>query len=97
MLTAAHIPQASHLSSSAVPDPLSFKRIFELGDSMTEVEDAQNRANRVAIRDERAKDAARALQEVQTERKAALAKTARLRALRLAQQTDSPRKRKHPK
>jgi hypothetical protein len=64
---------------------------------MTEVEDAQNRANRVAIRDERAKDAARALQEVKTDRKAALAKTERLRALRLAQETGNPRKRKHPK
>ena len=51
---------------------------------MTNVKDLQERAIRLAQREERARDAARALKEREIERKAAVEKTARLRALRLA-------------
>jgi hypothetical protein len=53
---------------------------------MSDVKDAQERAIRAAMREERARDAARALQEHEAERQAALSKTARLRAQRLAKQ-----------
>jgi hypothetical protein len=51
---------------------------------MSTVKDTQDRAVRVALKEDRARDAARALQEREAERKAAIDKTARLRALRLA-------------
>jgi hypothetical protein len=51
---------------------------------MSDVKDAQDRAIRATLRNERARDAARALQEHEAKKKADLAKTARLRALRLA-------------
>jgi hypothetical protein len=41
------------------------------------------------MREERAKDAARALQEHEAERQAAIAKTARLRALRIAKEANA--------
>jgi hypothetical protein len=61
---------------------------------MSDVKDAQERAIRAAMREERARDAARALQEVESERQTALAKTARLRELRLAKK---PANDPHPK
>jgi hypothetical protein len=51
---------------------------------MSNVKDAQDRAVRIALKEDRARDAARALQEREAERKAAVDKTAKLRALRLA-------------
>jgi hypothetical protein len=51
---------------------------------MSDVKDAQERAIRAAMREERARDAARALKEVESDRETAIAKTQRLRALRLA-------------
>jgi hypothetical protein len=51
---------------------------------MSNVKDAQERAVRIATKEDRARDAARAIQEKDAERAAALAKTAKLRALRLA-------------
>jgi hypothetical protein len=59
---------------------------------MSDIKDTQERAIRAALRDDRARDAARALQEVDADRKAALAKTARLRALRLAKATGGSRR-----
>jgi hypothetical protein len=56
---------------------------------MSDVRDVQERAIRATMREERAKDAARALQEHEAERQAAIAKTARLRALRIAKQADA--------
>lgn len=53
---------------------------------MADIRDTQDQAIRKTIREERARDAARALREVETARHAALAKTARLRALRLARE-----------
>jgi hypothetical protein len=62
---------------------------------MSDVKDAQERAIRVALRDERARDAARALKEHEAKKEADLAKTARLRALRLAKTAEpTPQKRK---
>jgi hypothetical protein len=51
---------------------------------MSTVKEAQERATRIALKEDRARDAARALQEREAERKAAILKTAQLRALRLA-------------
>jgi hypothetical protein len=51
---------------------------------MSNVKDAQDRAVRIALKEDWARDAARALQEREAERKAAVDKTAKLRALRLA-------------
>lgn len=48
--------------------------------------DQQERAAKAALKDERARDAARAMQEYEAERRAMVAKTARLRALRLAKE-----------
>jgi hypothetical protein len=53
---------------------------------MPSLRDAQERAKRLAQREERARDAALAVEEYEAERLAVLAKTARLRALRLAQE-----------
>jgi hypothetical protein len=62
---------------------------------MSDVKDAQERAIRAALRDERARDATRALQEHEAKKEADLAKTARLRALRLAKTTEAaPQRRK---
>jgi hypothetical protein len=58
---------------------------------MSDVKDAQERAIRAAMREERARDAARALQEHEAERQAALSKTERLRAQRLAKQSAADR------
>jgi hypothetical protein len=55
---------------------------------MADVKDAQERAIRATLREERARDAARALHEHKVEQQATLDKTARLRALRLAQQVE---------
>jgi hypothetical protein len=52
------------------------------------------KAAKTAMKDERARDAARAMQEYQAERLAVLAKTARLRELRLAQEAGSAPKKK---
>ena len=51
---------------------------------MPTMKEAQERATRIALKEDRARDAARALQEREAERKAMITKTARLRALRLA-------------
>jgi hypothetical protein len=59
---------------------------------MSDIKDAQERAIRATLRDERARDAARALQEHEAKKKADLDKTARLRALRQAKEaTDASR------
>jgi hypothetical protein len=50
----------------------------------TTSKDAQQRAARIASKEERAKDAAAAMREYEAERLAVLARTERLRALRLA-------------
>lgn len=50
--------------------------------------DARDRAAKTAMKDERAKDAARAMREYEAERQAVVAKTARLRALRLAKEAE---------
>lgn len=47
---------------------------------------APDRAARTALKEERARDAALAMQEYEAERRAILANTERLRALRLAQE-----------
>jgi hypothetical protein len=57
---------------------------------MSTVKDTQERATRIALKEDRARDAARALQEREAERKAAIVKTARLRALRLAKADTAP-------
>jgi hypothetical protein len=57
---------------------------------MSNMKDLQERAIRLAQREERARDAGRALQEREVERKAAVEKTARLRALRLATDQGKP-------
>jgi hypothetical protein len=46
-------------------------------------------AAKAAVKEERARDAARAMREYQAERAATLAKTARLRALRLAKESEA--------
>ena len=51
---------------------------------MSDIKDAQDRAIRASLRVERARDATRALQELDSKKQADLAKTARLRALRKA-------------
>jgi hypothetical protein len=53
---------------------------------MPNLTDAQERA---AIREERARDAALAVQEYEAEKLAVLAKTARLRELRLAKEAEN--------
>jgi hypothetical protein len=53
---------------------------------MADIKDAQDNAIRASLRTERARDAARALQEIDTKKKDDLAKTSRLRALRLARE-----------
>lgn len=50
------------------------------------------RVSRQLVRDERARDSARALQDVGVRREATLAKTARLRALRMARETRQDRR-----
>lgn len=65
---------------------------------MPDAKNTQASITRDTLRVERARDAARALQEVESERKATLAKTARLRAQRLAQEAGGvERKTKRPK
>jgi hypothetical protein len=54
---------------------------------MSDIKDAQDRAIKASLREDRARDAARALLEIDTKKKADLAKTSRLRALRLAQES----------
>jgi hypothetical protein len=49
--------------------------------------DAQNRAIRIALKKARERDAEKALQEHEDQKEATAAKTARLRALRLAKFT----------
>jgi hypothetical protein len=51
--------------------------------------DAKDRAARAAIKNDRTRDASRAMQEYEAKRRAALDKTARLRALRLAHEAGS--------
>jgi malic enzyme len=65
--------------------------------TLKDQEEAARMAEKVAktaMKDERARDAARAMQEYQAERLAVLAKTARLRELRLAQEAGSVAKKK---
>ena len=64
---------------------------------MSTVKETQERATRIALKEDRARDAARALQEREAERKAAIAKTARLRALRLASADAAPVQRQKSK
>jgi hypothetical protein len=56
---------------------------------MSDIKDAQDRAIRASLRVERARDATRALQELNSKKQADLVKTARLRALRLAKAADA--------
>jgi len=58
---------------------------------MAAIKDTQEQAIRKAMREERARDAARALEEVEAARQSAIAKTARLRELRLAKAPSSDR------
>jgi hypothetical protein len=58
---------------------------------MPSLRDAQDRAKRLAERQERARDAALAVEEYAAEQVAVLAKTARLRALRLAREAQEAR------
>lgn len=60
--------------------------------SMTK--NAETRAARTAAREERAKDAALAMQQYEADKLAVLDKTARLRALRLAKETADARQAK---
>ena len=53
---------------------------------MSSLKNSAEFAAKAAIKEERARDAARAMREYQAERAATLAKTARLRALRLAKE-----------
>ena len=50
---------------------------------------AQQRASAAAMRERRAQDAAQAMRDYQANRVATLAKTARLRALRLAKEAEA--------
>jgi hypothetical protein len=56
---------------------------------MSLLKDSAELAAKAAIKEERARDAARAMREYQAERAATLAKTARLRALRLAKEGET--------
>ena len=51
---------------------------------MSDIKDTQDRAIRTAKREERARDASRAMHEIKAEKQAELSKTAKLRALRMA-------------
>lgn len=53
---------------------------------MTDIRVAQDSAARNALKEERARDAARALREYETEKKAIATRTERLKALRLAKE-----------
>jgi hypothetical protein len=53
---------------------------------MTATKDAEARTVKSETKEERARDAAQAMQDYQAERRAVLAKTARLRAERLAKE-----------
>jgi hypothetical protein len=53
---------------------------------MSDSKTAQERAIKVSLREDRARDAARAMQEIDAKRKDDLAKTSRLRALRRARE-----------
>jgi phosphotransacetylase len=55
---------------------------------MSSTKDAQERAVRAETKEERARDAAQAMHEYQKEKLAVLARTARLRAERLAKEAD---------
>jgi hypothetical protein len=56
---------------------------------MGTLKDVQSLASKATVKEERARDAVRAMQEYEAERLAVLAKTARLRALRLARDAGS--------
>jgi aspartate/methionine/tyrosine aminotransferase len=62
---------------------------------------AEQRASAAAMKERRAQDAAQAMRDYQANRVATLAKTARLRALRLAKEAEAgnsaPRKTRSPK
>jgi hypothetical protein len=68
---------------------------------MTATKDDQTREAKAGIKEERAREAAKAMQDYQTERLAVLARTARLKAERLAReaaealQTKAKSKEKH--
>jgi hypothetical protein len=53
---------------------------------MPTLRDARERAARTAMKEQRARDAALAMREYEAEKRAALARTERLRALRLAKE-----------
>ena len=55
----------------------------------TTVKDSKQRAAAAAMKEQRARDGAQALQEYEAEKLALQAKTARLRALRLAKEAGS--------
>ena len=59
--------------------------------------DARERAARTAMKEQRARDAALATREYEAEKLGVLAKTARLRALRLAQEARDARRAKTKK
>ena len=56
---------------------------------MATVKNSAELAAKAATKEERARDAARAMREYEADRAATLAKTARLRALRLAKEGES--------
>jgi aspartate/methionine/tyrosine aminotransferase len=62
---------------------------------------AEQRASAAAMKERRAQDAAQAMREYEAKRVATLAKTARLRALRLAKEAEAgnlaPKKTRSPK
>ncbi len=62
---------------------------------------AEQRASAAAMKERRAQDAAQAMRDYEAKRVATLAKTARLRALRLAKEAEAgnsaPRKTRSPK
>jgi hypothetical protein len=53
------------------------------------LDEAQERAAKTATKENRARDAARAMREYEAEKLAVLTKTARLRALRLAKEAEN--------
>jgi hypothetical protein len=57
--------------------------------AMPSSKEAKQRAAKTAVKEERARDAARAMQEYEAQKVAARAKTARLRALRLAKEAET--------
>jgi hypothetical protein len=56
---------------------------------MSSLKNSAELAAKAAVKEERARDAARAMREYEADRAATLAKTARLRAMRLAKESET--------